>query len=213
MPVSAASLNETLLDLEGRYADYTVVSTVRLAPGEYRASCAVDGEPSASSGTSFTVGRVFGVADVGEMFGPLLGLLALWGVAGLVFIVGMVLLIVGLVQRSRSKRPPPMIGQYPPGPYQPGPYQQGPYQQGQYPPGPHQPGPHEQGPYQPGPHQQSPPADAPHGAPSTGSPPTYTPPAPPAAPPPDRPEPTSPPSAPPEGGGAPSGWTVPPSKH
>ena len=119
VPVSAASLNEALLDLEGRYGEYTVVSTARLEPGEYRASCEVAGEPSASSGVSFTVGRVFGVADVGEMFGPLLGLLALWGVAGLVFIVGMVLLIVGLVQRSKSKRPPSVVGQYPPGQYPP----------------------------------------------------------------------------------------------
>ncbi len=225
VPVSAASLNEALLDLEGRYGEYTVVSTARLEPGEYRASCEVAGEPSASSGVSFTVGRVFGVADVGEMFGPLLGLLALWGVAGLVFIVGMVLLIVGLVQRSKSKRPPSVVGQYPPGQYPPGQYQPGPYTPGQYPSGPHQPGPYTPGPYQNGPHQQSSPTEAPHGAPSTGAPPTYTPPTytppgngapgpPEASPDPsDTPAPPTDPAVPPGGGGAPSGWTVPPSKH
>lgn len=121
--LAAPTTSDTLVDQ--RYVEWVLVGTARLGPGEYEATCEVAGEPSASSGTSFTVGRVFGVADVEQLVGPALGLLAVLGIAGLAFLVGLVLLIVGLVQRSRAKRPP-----FDPGPYggapwpQPGPYGQ-----------------------------------------------------------------------------------------
>jgi hypothetical protein len=183
---------ESLLDQSGQYLDYTVVGTARLAVGDYEAVCAADGEPSASSGVSFTVGRVFGFSDFSDVVGPVFGIIGIWLIAGLVFIVGLVLTIVGLVQGSRSKRPPMGGGQFYGAPY-PG-VPQGPYPgvpQGPYPGVP-------QGPY-PGAPQGSYPG-APAEQPPT-SPPSYSPPAPPVA------EPT-----PPEDGSV-GGWTIPPSKQ
>ncbi len=195
--LSPATLNEALLDMQSRYGDYTVISTAQLAPGDYEARCDVDGEPSASSGTSFTVGRVFGMQDFSRLFGSIAGLFALWAVAALVFIIGTVLLIVGLVQRSRSKRPSQGLGPQGPGPYPNGP--------GSYPVG-----------SGPGPSYQPPFPQAPYGGPQApyggppGSPspepqrPADVPSTPPPAPPPARPEGEE---------GTVSGWSVPPSKR
>jgi hypothetical protein len=203
LPLAAATINDTLLDLSGRYADYTLVGTSRLTPGDYEAVCESAGEPSASSGVSFTVGRVFGIADVSEMFGPLLGIAGLWVVAGLVFLIGLVLLIIGLVQRSRGRRPPYAGGPYPgmpQGPYPPGPYPQGPY------PGPGQ---SPQGQY-PAPGQYPPQGQYPPTTEWAPQPPTGPPPAGPEQMPPGTP-PISP-TPPPEEGSV-GGWTVPPSKN
>lgn len=89
---------------------YEVVGTARLGPGEYVARCdAGSGEPSESRAftTNFTVGRVVAVDDLSPLMAPLFGLFGVWLLAGLLFIVGLVLLIIGLVQRSRSRRVQP----------------------------------------------------------------------------------------------------------
>lgn len=185
--------NQQLLDPE--YTDYVLVGSARLDPGEYEATCEVDGEPSSSSGLSFAVGRSFGMEDVTGMLRPLAGLLVVLGVAALMFIVGVVLLIVGLVQRSKSKRPPYQAGPYQgPGPYPgPGPYQ-GPAP-GQGTPG-QPPYPGQQPPYQPPQYQPAPTAPPQGPAPTAPAPPPTTPP----------PDPT------PQEGSV-GGWTIPPSKQ
>ena len=180
-------------------SDYLVVSSARLDPGDYTAECSWPGEPSQSPMTArFTVGRTLDGDDLGQIFGPVLGMLAVSGVAALVFLVGLILLIVGLVKRSRSRRdgggaPRGGVGQqwggeqwaadqwagqqYPQPPYPQQPYPQPGAAQPTYPPYP-----------QPGAAQPTyPPQPGPQAQPL---PPT-----------------TPPPSAPP------SGWTVPPSKR
>ncbi|MFN7151516.1 MAG: hypothetical protein ACK4V6_18810, partial [Microthrixaceae bacterium] len=124
---SDSAFDEALLNT--RYSDYDVLGTARLGPGSYEAVCEVAGEPSESSGVSFTVGRTFGVQDATDVLGPVLGILAVVVIAGLMFVVGLVLLIVGLVQRSRARKTPPA------GPYPPGGYPAGPYLPGGYPAG------------------------------------------------------------------------------
>ncbi len=213
--------DDQLYDWDGLYYDYELVSTTRLAPGDYEAACELEGEPSSASGVSFTVGRVLGIDDFMGDMGPAFGSLGGMGLAALLFVLGLILLIVGLVQRSRSKQPPYTAGPYP-GPY-PGPYGQ----PGQYaPPGPYgQPGAYPPaGQYgQPGPGQYPPPGPygpqaAPGGYPPPGpygqpGPAAPAPPAPPA--PPTEPAPPADPSVsgPPPEDGSVGGWTVPPSKQ
>jgi hypothetical protein len=144
---SDSAFDEQLLDT--RYRDYDVLGTARLGPGSYEAVCEVAGEPSESSGVTFTVGRTVGVQDVSAMMGPLLGILAVVVIAGLMFVVGLILLIVGLVQRSRARKAPP-AGPYPPGSYPPGQHPGGPYPPGAYPPGQYPGSPYPPGAYPPG---------------------------------------------------------------
>ena len=96
---------------------WVVVASARLEPGDYRADCRWPGEPSSAPAlVSFTVGRTLDTSDVSALVAPMLGIVGVMAVAGLVFIVGLVLLIVGLVRRNRDRRPP--SGQ--PGSGQPG---------------------------------------------------------------------------------------------
>ncbi len=106
--------------------------------------------------------------------------------AGFAFVIGFVLLIVGLVKRGRASRAhwqathgPPGFAGYPggPGPYPPGPYPPGAYPPTSYPTGPYPPGSYPPG--APGP----PPGRA--GAPPPGTPPGL-PLVPPAEPPPPK---------------------------
>lgn len=151
---SDSAFDEQLLDT--RYRDYDVLGTARLAPGSYEAICEVAGEPSEAAGVNFTVGRTVGVQDVSAMLGPLLGIVAVVVVAGLMFVVGLILLIVGLVQRSRARKVPP-AGPYPPGQYPPGTYPPaGPFPGGQYPGGPPPPGQYPGGQYPGAQHPGSP---------------------------------------------------------
>lgn len=86
-------------------ANFAVVSSARLSPGDYTAACMWSGEPSKSPQlTTFTVGRTLDNDDVSSMLGPILGVLAVMGVAGVAFVVGLILLIVGLVKRSKGRR-------------------------------------------------------------------------------------------------------------
>ncbi len=203
--------------LNTRYSDYQVLGTTRLEPGSYEAVCEVAGEPSASSGASFTVGRTFGVQDATDVLGPLLGILAVVVIAGLMFVVGLILLIVGLVQRSRARKAPP-TGPSPPGPYPPGSYPPGQYPGGPYPPGSYPPASYP-GPSAPAPVQYpTPPASPPPDQGSAGGPPPWgsapeAPPWPGSAPeaPPSAPEPDPASDGPTDPGS--SGWTIPPSKQ
>lgn len=129
IPLDDAVLDAELYDVNNRYPGYQVQSTARLPTGAYTARCDDEADGS-SDGLSFTVGRTFGFDDITGVFGGLFAAIGVAIVAGLLFIVGVILLIVGLVQRSKGDRPGP--GAYPPGPY--GQYPPGPY--GQYPPGP-----------------------------------------------------------------------------
>lgn len=222
VPLSAAGSQDELYDWEGLYYDYDLVSVARLSPGDYSASCGEEGDRGSATGVSFTVGRALAMDDMFADIGPLFAGLGGMGLAALLFVIGVVLLIIGLVQRSKSKRPPMEPGPYGqpgygPGPYgQPAPYgQPGPYGQTGQPapygvPGPYgQPAPHGQpaqpGPYgqpaQPGPYGQ--PAPAPEPEPYGQPGPQGPPPAPPGA---------APPSTPPDEGTV-GGWTVPPSKQ
>ena len=190
---------DELLDRTGQLSGFDVVALARLGPGSYTASCGADGaEPSASG--SFAVGRVITIDDVSGMVGTVFGLLGVVAVAGLLFLVGLVLLIVGLVQRSRSNRTPgPPEGGQPWAPHGAAPPGAWPGQ----PPGawPGQP---------PGAWPGQPPGGSwgpSQGPPGPGSaPPTV--PGPPSAPP--APSPPSPPAE--ESEGSVGGWTIPPSK-
>jgi hypothetical protein len=73
-----------------------------LEPGEYRVECVSD---EADPG-SFFVSRTVSVGDLLGFVGPVFALLAASAACGLVFLIGTVLLIVGLVKRRRSNRPP-----------------------------------------------------------------------------------------------------------
>ncbi len=207
-------VDDELLDLSGRFGDFTPVLVATLEQGRYEASCGAEGEPSTVSGVSFTVGRVFGTEDVSAVFGGLVGSVGGVLVSALMFILGLVLLIVGLVQRQRAKRSTADVGPYgPTGPYTPVP-------PGGAPPGPPgqygQPGPYGQpGQYgQPGPYGAArsarsvrPTAVTADSAAVAGPPrpgPAST----------RRPRGPSPESGerPPPDGGSP-GWTVPPSKR
>lgn len=120
--LTRSPVDDSLLNRSG---NYVVLSSARLAPGDYTAACAWSGEPSkAPQLTTFTVGRTLDNEDVGSMLAPILGVLAVVGVAGVAFVVGLILLIVGLVKRSKAARNQPgpyggMPHQYP-DPYQPG---------------------------------------------------------------------------------------------
>lgn len=86
---------------------FTVLSEVELRPGAYVAACRWTGEPSTSRPTTrFTVGRTLGNGDLSTFLGPVIGMLAVIGVAGVMFVVGVILLIVGLVRQSRGRPRP-----------------------------------------------------------------------------------------------------------
>ena len=77
-----------------------VVEVARLGPGRYSTTC----ERSGSGRRTFEVGRVIGEQDVRGLALPLLGVLGLTLLAGLVFLVGGTLAVVGLVRRARWRR-------------------------------------------------------------------------------------------------------------
>ena len=196
VPLSSSGSGEALLgDSSGKF---TVMGSAMLAPGQYEAICTLDEEPSSSS-ASFTVGRVFGMDDLSGTFAPFLWFLAVGLVCGLMFLVGLILMIVGLVKRSKAKRhgsggsPAGISGSAPvAGVPAVGAYSDLPAAR-------------EPPPAWPGPHAPGPPQTAP------GAPPTGPPTAPPTGP--SSEPPAGPPSGPPAAPGAtPSGWTVPPSK-
>lgn len=86
-------------------SSYTPVSVADLRPGTYTASCRTTGEPSTlPRPTRFTVGRTLGDDDVSRLMGPLLGIVLVAVAAAILFVLGLVLLIVGLVRRSRDGR-------------------------------------------------------------------------------------------------------------
>lgn len=194
--IGPPSPQDELLDWDGYYYDYQLLRTARVVPGDYRAVCEVEGEPSAASGVNFTVGRVLGVDDFTDNVTPVLGGFGGLMLSGLLFIVGLVLAIVGLVQRSRSTRPPTTGGPYYGMPQPQGPYYGAPTPYGAPPPGYGQPAP-------PGYGQPAPP----------GPPPSYGQPTPPPYGQPTQP--TQPPVAepPPPEEGSVGGWTIPPSKQ
>jgi hypothetical protein len=101
--LSNAGIDDTLVnDTGGRYR---VVGRSRLEPGDYVAECRVAGEPSqATRSGEFTVGRTLGADEMGQVLRPFFWFVGVVGVAGLMFVVGLVMLIVGLVMRSRSRR-------------------------------------------------------------------------------------------------------------
>jgi hypothetical protein len=199
VPLSTSSFDSTLVnDVDARY---TVIASARLSPGDYVAECRSPGEPSQATGAGeFTVGRTLGSEEVGAFVGPFLGFFGVLGVSGMLFVLGLILLIVGLVMRSRSGRPPtqPYGGQtawgVPPGAQQPWPSQPWPAQPwGQPPAG----------------------AAPPGGAPPMPAP--WVPPAPPApAPSGPPPGPAGPPMGPPPAApptGPDSGWPTPPGQR
>lgn len=203
--VERARVGEELVD--GR-THYRVRWTARLDPGTYVARCGEEGERGVDA--NFTVGRVIGYDDVSTILGPMLRMLLVGLIAGVTFLIGVILLIVGLVQKSRSRRTPTYPG-YPPSGYAPGGNPPPGYPPNGYPPSGYPP----PAPYAP-PTQSGhpPPFDYPPPAPS--SPPAPAP-AGPGAPvgsgPPAGP-PTAPPVAPDPGEtGEVNGWTIPPSKR
>ncbi len=230
MTLAPIRSGEELLDWDGSYGDYELIGSTRLDVGEYRAVCEGGVESAAASGVSFTVGRILAVDDVTDQIGAVLGIFGAMGIAGLLFVVGITLLIVGLVQRSRSGRTPAPLplgpyGQYP-GQYPPGQYPPGQYPPGHYPPDPPDapgrygaPGHSPPGPYNaPDPYATPPGYSPPPGqSPQPGQdqyPPT-PPPWPDAHPPgpPSHGPAAGPPDQSPDEDGTVSGWTVPPAKR
>ena len=93
-----AGFDSTLAgDLDYRWEVKVVAD---LEPGEYSATCVLTHPDAFSGSLRFTVGRT-DEFNVGAAF----ALLGIGGIASLLFIIGTVLLIVGLVQQSRAKRP------------------------------------------------------------------------------------------------------------
>ncbi|MHB1137770.1 MAG: hypothetical protein ACYC2O_02365 [Microthrixaceae bacterium] len=193
---SPAAEEQLLSDDSG---DLRVLGTAMLPPGRYVATCGAEGD-TAGAGDVFTVGRVFGFSDLGGVLAPILWFFVVGAIATVTFVLGGILLIVGLVRRSRARKQSPMPTAYPPAGGQPGyPGYPG------YPP---------QG-YPPQAGYPRPPSSLPWPGPHAPGPPGGPPPAPPTPPPAPPPAPPAPPTAPPGGPGsdpAPSGWTVPPTK-
>lgn len=100
---------------------YQVIGEARLEPGSYELRCEAAGEPSSDRGGNVTVGRVFGTDDAMGLVGPVVIFLVVGALAALLFVVGLILLIVGLVRASRARRGPPRIPMAPPGPPPSGP--------------------------------------------------------------------------------------------
>ena len=179
-------------DPDGRYS---VIASARVTPGDYVASCAWPGEPSqAPAGGEFTVGRTFGGDDVSGVVGPVLARLGVLGVTGLMFVVGAVLLIVGLVMgRRHGPGTGPGLPQWAPA---------APAPPGTWPPP------------VAGPPVAAPPVGPPPvGPPPVGPPPTWPPPTGPSVPPapPSPPGPAPPPAEP--APGMESGWPRPPGQR
>lgn len=106
---------------------YQVIREARLDPGTYELRCEAPGEPSSGRGGNVTVGRVFGTDDAMGLVGPVVIFLVVGALAALLFIVGLVLLIVGVVRSSRARRGPPGFPTTPPPPGPPpGPPESGP---------------------------------------------------------------------------------------
>ena len=189
-------------DIDGSWTVSVVAED--LAPGEYSARCEVSGEPSAAAGDRFTVGRILASSEVFGLFGPLLAIGGAVVIGGVLGLIGLVLLIVGLVRRSRSGRRDASPPGWPPG---------GPPRREQE----HGQGAWDGAQWQGGPASGAPPAWQPPATPPTA--PTQPPEAPtappepadvpPTAPPPTSPPPTAPPptTAPP--GAQPSPWRPP----
>jgi len=191
VPLKASGSGEALMgDNSGQF---TVMGSAMLAPGNYEAICNRDGEPG-SSPASFTVGRVFGMDDLTGTFAPFLWFLAVGLFCALMFLVGLILMIVGFVKRSKAKKSgaPPTAGANPDPAPLPGAYAGSAASREPPPPwpGPHPPGP---------PEAQQPPmwTDEQVRTQPPEGPPLDAPAGPEAAPPPADP---------------PTGWTVPPSK-
>jgi len=93
---------------------YEVIREARLDPGDYELRCEGAGEPSSVAGGNVTVGRVFGTDDAMGLIGPVVIFLVVGALAALLFIVGVILLIIGLVRSSRARRGPPGFPPAPP---------------------------------------------------------------------------------------------------
>lgn len=85
---------------------YAVVVVADLRPGDYRAGCSFP-EGGAATAQRLTVGRTLASGDVRGVLGPFLWFLVAAAPAALMFVVGTVLLVLGLVKRSRSGPPTP----------------------------------------------------------------------------------------------------------
>ncbi|MCP4436963.1 MAG: hypothetical protein GY812_15895 [Actinomycetia bacterium] len=90
-----------------------------LAPGDYSAVCDAAGEPSATRGAEFTPTRVVTTTEVFEFAGPAFAILGAIVVGGLLGLLGLILLVVGLVKRSKARRPPPQVQPPAPPPWPP----------------------------------------------------------------------------------------------
>ncbi|MFZ4517277.1 MAG: hypothetical protein ACOYOP_02745 [Microthrixaceae bacterium] len=99
VPVSGPGLASQLVRSSKRSYDVLVVADLR--PGDYRASCTT-AEGTGGSDRRFTVGRSLASSDVRDVVGPFLWFLLAAVPAAVLFIVGVVLLVIGLVRRSRS---------------------------------------------------------------------------------------------------------------
>ena len=202
VPLSSNLFDTELYRDDG--VDFDVVGSARLKPSDYVASCDFPGEPSAApGGTTFTAGRTLGSDEFDDTFGPILGFFGVLALGGFMFVLGVVLLIVGLVMRSRSNRPPA-------GPYGGQPYGGQPYgRQQPYGGQPHGGQPYGSPPDGPGPVYPAPPPGW-QPPPPTG-PPVGPPVGPPAAPPDWGPPVGAPPvGPPPEGQGV--SWPTPPGR-
>jgi hypothetical protein len=84
-----------------------MIRQAEVGPGGYTLTCATTGEPGAGRGGSVRVGRVFGTDDALGLIGPALGFLAAVAVSVVSFLVGVVLLVIGLVRGRRTADPIP----------------------------------------------------------------------------------------------------------
>ena len=107
-PGAATALNSSDTD------DWTVMVRAELAPGLYQATCEA-GASADSAGTEFTVGRTND--HLFDNLAPVFAFLGVGAVAGGMFIVGVVLLVVGLIAAARSRRQPDGPPMGPPGGY------------------------------------------------------------------------------------------------
>jgi len=96
--------------------DVRMIGQAVLEPGTFTLDCTIVGEPGAGRGGSVRVGRVIGIEDTFGLLGPALVFLAAVVIAGILFLLGVVLLVVGLVRSRRQvvAPGPPPGGGWPP---------------------------------------------------------------------------------------------------
>ncbi len=102
IPLGRGGSFETFLDPDFDSEPPALVAR-SLSAGSYSVSC----DSSSTTSGTFFVARSVSADELIDLAKPLLGVVAATLISGVMFLLGLILFIVGLVKRNRSKRSPP----------------------------------------------------------------------------------------------------------